>query len=93
LLAKPKADKRGQDCRKYNFPNLHNLVFFRYFWPFWKFPCRAAYSRNTFGGTPHPRDEGGTIASQFWPFAHFLRGRFGRKSDGLSRKIERNVAT
>jgi len=24
---------------------------------------RAAHSRNTFGGTPHPRDEAGTIAS------------------------------
>jgi len=24
--------------------------------------------RNTFGGTPHSRDEGGAIASHFWPF-------------------------
>jgi len=32
---------------------------------------RAACSRNTFGGTPHPRDEAGTIASHFWPFTHF----------------------
>ncbi|PYJ24761.1 MAG: hypothetical protein DME91_07465 [Verrucomicrobia bacterium] len=28
--------------------------------------------RNTFGGTPHSRDEAGTIASHFWPFIHFF---------------------
>ena len=79
LLAKPRADKHGQDRRKYHFPNFHNLIFFHFFWPFLIYPCRAACSRNTFGGTPHPRDEAGTIASHFWPFAHFLREAFYQK--------------
>jgi len=45
---------------------------------------RAAHSRNTFGGTPHPRDEGGAIASHFWPFNHFFHG-------GFCQKIRRSV--
>jgi len=40
--------------------------------------------RNTFGGTPHPRDEGGAIASHFWPFNHFFHG-------GFCQKIRRSV--
>src|SRR5206468_10765314 len=86
LLAKPKAHKRRQDRPKYNFPNFHNLIFLHCFWPFLNYPCRAACSRNSFGGTPHPRDEAGTIASHFWPFNHFLRRRCVRNPDEVSRK-------
>jgi hypothetical protein len=35
---------------------------------------------NTFGGTPHPREKAGTIASQFWPFLTFFAPRLCQKS-------------
>jgi hypothetical protein len=47
-----------------------------YFWPFLRYPCRAACSRNGFGGTPHPREKAGTVAPHLWPFAHFFCGAF-----------------
>jgi len=34
---------------------------------------RAAHSRNTFGGTPHPRDEAGAIASHSGRLLIFFR--------------------
>src|SRR6202035_3113273 len=60
--------------------------FLSFFWPFLKYPCRAAYSRNTFGVAPHPRGEGDTITSHLWPFVDFLRGRCTKNSDDLSRE-------
>ena len=89
LLAKPKAHKRGQGCREYNFPNFHNLIFFHFFWPFLIYPC-APPAREILSEEPRTR---GTklVPSRLISgrLLIFVTSLFAKNSDTLSRKKTR----